>query len=166
MEIGRFAIHFVVGLPMSPSGKKSIWVIMDRLTKSVHFLPITNTDSLRKLTWLYIKEIFRLNGMPKTVGSDRDPRFTSHFRKTLKVLMGTKMVNWSRPSGHWKTYWGCLLWNSRALGRITYPSLNLHTITSIRGRFKWCLMKLYLGRSVDCLYAGMRLKRASSLGRS
>ena len=72
-------MDFVVGLPRTPSGKNSVWVIVDWLTKSAHFLPVNNTDSLGKLTRLYVKEIVRLHGIPKSIVSDRDPRFTSQF---------------------------------------------------------------------------------------
>ena len=85
------SMDFVVGLPRTPSGKNSIWVIVDRLTKSAHFLPVNNTDSLGKLTRLYVKEIVRLHGVPKSIVSDRDPRFTSHFWKSLQAALGTKL---------------------------------------------------------------------------
>ena len=84
-------MDFFVGLPRTPSGKNSIWVIVDRLTKSAHFLPINNTDSLGKLTRLYVLEIVRLHGVPKSIVSDRDLRFTSHFWKSLQAALGTKL---------------------------------------------------------------------------
>ena len=84
-------MDFVVGLPRTPSGKNSIWVIVDRLTKSAHFLPVNNTDSLGKLTRLYVKEIVRLHGIPKSIVSDRDLRFTSQFWKSLQAALGTKL---------------------------------------------------------------------------
>ena len=84
-------MDFVVGLSRTPSGKNSIWVIVDRLTKNAHFLPVNNTDSLGKLTRLYVKEIVRLHGIPKSIVSDRDSRFTSHFWKSLQAALGTKL---------------------------------------------------------------------------
>ena len=84
-------MDFVVGLPRTPSGKNSVWVIVDRLTKSAHFLPVNNTDSLGKLTRLYVKEVVRLHGIPKSIVSDRDPRFTSQFWKSLQAALGTKL---------------------------------------------------------------------------
>lgn len=68
-------------------GKNVIWIIIDRMTKSAHFLLVTTTDALDKLTRLYKKEIVRLHGIPKTIVSDRDSRFTSHFWKSLQVAM-------------------------------------------------------------------------------
>ena len=52
---------------------------VDRLTKSAHFLPVTNSDSVEKLVELYVKEIVRLHGMPVSILLDRDPRVTSRF---------------------------------------------------------------------------------------
>jgi hypothetical protein len=72
-------MDFVVGLPRTPSGQDAIWVIVDRLTKSAHFLPIKITDSMERLTDLYVQEIVRLHGVPISIVSDRDPRFTSRF---------------------------------------------------------------------------------------
>lgn len=85
------AMGFVVRLLMNPSGKNLVWMIVDHLTKSVHFLQVTNTDTLGKLTRLYVKEIVRLYGVPKTIASNRDPRFTFHFWKSLQAAMGTRL---------------------------------------------------------------------------
>nr|GFC67771.1 putative reverse transcriptase domain-containing protein [Tanacetum cinerariifolium] len=65
-------MDFVTGLPRTPSGYDSIWVIMDRLTKSAHFLPKKKTDSIEKLAELYLKEIVCKHGVPVSVISDRD----------------------------------------------------------------------------------------------
>ncbi|KAL2237203.1 UNVERIFIED_CONTAM: Transposon Tf2-11 polyprotein [Sesamum indicum] len=69
----------------------AIWVIVDRLTKSAHFLPIRQNDSLDKLAELYVLEIVRLHGIPTSIVSDRDPRFTSHFWGSLQTALGTKL---------------------------------------------------------------------------
>ena len=70
-------MDFVVGLQCCQSGYDVIWVIVDKLTKSAHFLPMKNSDSIEKLAELYVKEIVRLHGMPVSIVSDRDTRFTS-----------------------------------------------------------------------------------------
>ena len=57
----------------------SVWVVVDRLTKSAHFLLVRTNYSLNKLVELYIREIVQLNGIPISIVSDRDPRFTSRF---------------------------------------------------------------------------------------
>ncbi|GJY68559.1 putative reverse transcriptase domain-containing protein [Tanacetum coccineum] len=60
----RITMDFVSGLPRTPSGYDTIWVIVDRLTKSAHFLPMKKTDSMEKLTQLYLKEIVCRHGVP------------------------------------------------------------------------------------------------------
>ena len=75
----KITMDFVVGLPRCQSGYDVICVIVDRLTKSPHFLPMKNSDSIEKLAKLYVKEIVRLHGTPISIVSDRDPRFTSRF---------------------------------------------------------------------------------------
>ena len=60
-----------------------IWVIVDRLTKSVHFLPIRTTYPPEKLGSLYVKEIVRLHGVPVSIVSGKDTHLTSGFRKSL-----------------------------------------------------------------------------------
>ena len=76
-------MDFVTGLPKTSRGNDAIWVFVDRLTKSAHFLPMKVTDSLEKLGQLYLQEIVRLHGVPVSIVSDRDPRFTSHFWEGL-----------------------------------------------------------------------------------
>ena len=66
-------MDFLVGLPRCQSGYDVIWVIVDRLTKSAHFLPMKNCDSIEKLVELYVKEIVRLHGTPVSIMSDKDP---------------------------------------------------------------------------------------------
>ena len=84
-------MDFVVGLPKTTNIHDAIWVIVDRLTKSVHFLPIKVTYSLEQLADLYVKEIVRLHGMLKSIISDRDSRFTLAFWRSVQRAMGTKL---------------------------------------------------------------------------
>ena len=72
-------MDFVVGLPRIFRKHDVVWVIVDRLTKSAHFLPIQQSDLLNKLARLYVSEIVRLHGVPISIVPDRDLRFTSHF---------------------------------------------------------------------------------------
>ena len=76
-------------LPNSPRGCDAIWV--DCLTKSAHFLPIKTIYSLSKYANLCIAKLLWLHGMPVSIVSDRDPRFTSKFWKNLQQALGTKM---------------------------------------------------------------------------
>ncbi|KAK2450171.1 hypothetical protein QL285_009303 [Trifolium repens] len=85
------SMDFITGLPKTRRKHDSIWVIVDRLTKSAHFLPVRITDTAAKLTDIYIVEIVRLHGIPSSIVSDRDPKFTSHFWKTLHEALGTKL---------------------------------------------------------------------------
>ena len=79
MEVGEITMDFVLGLSRSPKGHNAIWVIVDRMKKSAHFLPIWMNYSLDQLAQLYVDEIVRLHGVPTSIVSDRDPRFTSFF---------------------------------------------------------------------------------------
>ncbi|KAK4382168.1 Retrovirus-related Pol polyprotein from transposon [Sesamum angolense] len=82
----KITMDFIVGLPRTFRKHDAIWVVVDRLTKSAHFLPIRQNDSLDKLAELYISEIVKLHGIPTSIVSDRDPRFTSHFWEACKGL--------------------------------------------------------------------------------
>nr|GFC48106.1 reverse transcriptase domain-containing protein [Tanacetum cinerariifolium]GFC48147.1 reverse transcriptase domain-containing protein [Tanacetum cinerariifolium] len=84
-------MDFVTGLPKTPSGYDSIWVIVDWLTKSAHFLPKKKTDSIEKLAELYLKEIMCKHGVPVSVISDRDSLFTSRFWVSLQKALGTQL---------------------------------------------------------------------------
>ncbi|KAL5538035.1 hypothetical protein UlMin_044852 [Ulmus minor] len=75
----QISMDFVVGFPKTTNGYDAVWVIVDRLTKSAHFLPIKITYSLEQLADLYVKEIVRLHGVPTSIILDRDSRFTSLF---------------------------------------------------------------------------------------
>ena len=76
---GHVMMDLVFGLLRSPQGHDAIWVIVNRMTKSTHFLAIRLTDSTDILSRLYIREIMRLHGIPVTIILDRDARFTSYF---------------------------------------------------------------------------------------
>ena len=84
-------MDFMSGLLRSSEGYDSILVIVDRMTKSAHFLPVKTTDQVRKLTKLYLKEIMRLHGVPVLIVSDQDTRFTSMFSKELQAGFGTRL---------------------------------------------------------------------------
>ncbi|GKD75973.1 putative reverse transcriptase domain-containing protein, partial [Tanacetum coccineum] len=72
-------MDFVSGLPRTPSGYDTIWVIVDRLTKSAHFLPMKKMNSMEKLTRLYLNEIVRRHGVPVSIILDRDSHFYVKF---------------------------------------------------------------------------------------
>ena len=76
-------MDFVSHLPRTFKGYDAIWVVVDRLTKSAHFIPVSMTYSLEKLAELYVREVVRLHGIPSSIVSDRDPRFSSQFWQSL-----------------------------------------------------------------------------------
>ncbi|CAN6465575.1 unnamed protein product [Victoria cruziana] len=82
---------FVMGLPCTQRKHDAIWVIVDKLFKSAHFLAIHANMQLESLADLYISEIVRLHGILKAIVSDRDPRFTSRFWKALQKVLGTQL---------------------------------------------------------------------------
>ena len=87
----KITMDFVTGLPRTRRQHNAIWVIVDRLTKSAHFLPVSNDDPLDKLAQLYVEEIVRLHGVPISIISDKDPIFTSRFWSSLQDAMGTRL---------------------------------------------------------------------------
>ena len=76
-------MDFVTGLPKSAKGNTAICVVVDRLTKSAHFIPYKSGMTLDGMARLYIKEIMRLHGVPRKIISDRDSRLTSQFWKSF-----------------------------------------------------------------------------------
>ncbi|GKA03498.1 putative reverse transcriptase domain-containing protein [Tanacetum coccineum] len=87
----NITIDFVTKLPKTSSGQDTIWVIVDRLIKSAHFLPMKETDSMEKLTRQYLKEVVSRHGVSVSIISDRDSTFTYHFWKSLHEALGTQL---------------------------------------------------------------------------
>ncbi|KAA3466152.1 Retrotransposable element Tf2 [Gossypium australe] len=90
-EWERVTMDFVSGLHLTPTEKDSVWVIVDQLTKSTHFIPVRTDYSLQKLAKLYVAEIVRLHRVPVSIISDRDPRFTSQFLRLLYEALGIRL---------------------------------------------------------------------------
>ncbi|KAK1410455.1 hypothetical protein QVD17_36992 [Tagetes erecta] len=84
-------MDFITKLPKTSRGNDTIWVIIDRLTKSTHFLAMKETFSMDKLAQLYINEIVSLHGVPLSIVSDRDSRFTSRFWQSFQKALGTRL---------------------------------------------------------------------------
>ncbi|XP_056843094.1 uncharacterized protein LOC130495672, partial [Raphanus sativus] len=87
----HITMDFVTGFPTTRSKKDAVWVIVDRLTKSAHFLPIKKGDGVDEIVKIYIDEIVRLHGVPASIVSDRDPRFTSYFWRAFQKALGTRV---------------------------------------------------------------------------
>jgi hypothetical protein len=89
--MGGYFYDFVMGLPRERKGNDAIWVVVDRLTKSVLFLPMKMIDSVDKLTKLYVNKVIKLYGVPVSIISNWDLRFTSRLWPSLQRALGTKL---------------------------------------------------------------------------
>jgi hypothetical protein len=86
------SMDFIVGLPNTSLRHDSIWVIVDRLTKSTHFLPVHTTCNAKKYAEIYLDQIVHLHGIPKTIISDRGTLFIARFWEQLQDALGTKLI--------------------------------------------------------------------------
>ncbi|GJV77644.1 putative reverse transcriptase domain-containing protein [Tanacetum coccineum] len=87
----KITMDFVTKLLKTANGYDTIWVIFDRLTKSAHFLPMRDNDHMEKLMKLYMKEVVTRHGVPVSIISDRNGRFTSLFWQALHKALGTRL---------------------------------------------------------------------------
>ncbi|KAJ0599699.1 putative nucleotidyltransferase, Ribonuclease H [Helianthus annuus] len=85
------SMDFVTGMPRSQRGNDTIWVIVDRLTKSAHFLAIKETDKFSTLADVYLKEVVSRHGVPTSIISDRDARFTSELWQAMHKAFGSQL---------------------------------------------------------------------------
>ncbi|GJS33356.1 putative reverse transcriptase domain-containing protein [Tanacetum coccineum] len=87
----NITMDFVMKLPKLSQGYDTIWVIVDRLTKSAIFVPMRETDPLEKQARMYLKEVVTRHGIPVSIICDRDPRFASNFWRSLQKALGTNL---------------------------------------------------------------------------
>ncbi|GKD99537.1 putative reverse transcriptase domain-containing protein [Tanacetum coccineum] len=87
----NITMDFVTKLPKSSQGYDTIWVIVDRLTKSAIFVPMRETNSMDILVRMYLKEVVTRHGIPLLIICDRDPRFASNFWRSLQNALGTSL---------------------------------------------------------------------------
>jgi hypothetical protein len=87
----EITMDFIVGLPKTPNGHDSIWVIVDWLTKVAHFILVWTDYKGNKLAQLYIDNILRLHGVPSHIVLDRGTQFTARFWKSLHKALGTRL---------------------------------------------------------------------------
>ena len=83
-------MDFMSNFPLTQKKHDSVWVIVDSLTKSAHFLPVQLDYSMDQLVKLYVNEIVRFHGIPLSIVSDRDPRFVKVW-KELQSALGTRL---------------------------------------------------------------------------
>ena len=88
----EISMDFITHLPVTVSGMDSIMVVVDRLTKMCHLIPTTGTVTAPGAANLFVTNIFRLHGLPIKIVSDRDPKFTSEFWKTLFARLKTRLA--------------------------------------------------------------------------
>ncbi|GJZ46490.1 putative reverse transcriptase domain-containing protein [Tanacetum coccineum] len=136
----RITMNFVSGLPRTSSGYDTIWVIVNRLTKSAHFLPMKKTDTMEKLTRLYLKEVVCRHGVPVSIILDRD----SHF--TIKALPYEALYGRKGRSP--------VCWSEVGDSQLTGPELIHETMEKIV-QIKNCLLT---ARSRQKRYADRRAK--------
>jgi hypothetical protein len=86
------SMDFITGLPKSTKQNDVIMVVVEKLSKAAHFVPIKSTCKTIYISNIFMKEIFRLHGMPKQIIFDRDTNFTSNFWKSLFFGVETKLL--------------------------------------------------------------------------
>jgi hypothetical protein len=92
MEMRNHLMDLITGLPKSSKHNDSIMVVVEKLSKDAHFLPIKSTCKVIDISSIFMKEIFRLHGIPKEIISNRDTKFTSSFWKYLFAGFETKFL--------------------------------------------------------------------------
>ena len=162
----------MTGLPHSFRGFDSIWVIIDRMTKSAYFPPIKTTYSASCYTKLYMDEIVRLHGIPVSIISDYGHQFTFYFwkafQKALETRLDLSMAFHLKKIGHPKMtiqtlkdmLKSCVLdfWE---IGIVTYLWWSFLTITATKLVFRWCRLKPSIGDIVDLPSNGLKLVKLS-----
>jgi hypothetical protein len=87
------SMDFIVGLPLTAHKYNLIWVIVDRLTKSAHFIPMNTNYNIQKYAEIYIAHVLCLHGVPKTNASDRGSQFVARFWEQLHASPGTHLIH-------------------------------------------------------------------------
>jgi hypothetical protein len=89
----NISMDFIVGLPLTAHKFNSIWVIIDRLTKSAHFIPMNTNYNVQKYAEIYVTRVLCLHGAPKTIISDRGSQFVARFWEQLHASLGTHLIH-------------------------------------------------------------------------
>ena len=169
-------MDFVTALPRSPKGNNAVWVVVNRLTKSAHFIPFRVGQSTKILADKYMREIVRLHGVPVSIVSDRDTRFRSHFWESLQESLGTRLK--FSTSYHPETdgqsertiqiledmLRACII-DFKGCGKTTYIWQSFPTITASRRASRWLRSKPFTTGDADHHCVGMKLVREGIWGR-
>jgi hypothetical protein len=154
------SMDFVVGLPRTPKGNDSVWVIVDRLTKVAHFVPVKTRYATEKLAELYVEHILRLHGAPRSIISDRGPQFVAKFWQSFHKLMGTTL-NYStafhpqtvgRPrelTRFWRTCYEHVHSPMAPIGRAVCRLQSSFTTTAFKQVFGWHTLRPFTGESAE-----------------
>jgi hypothetical protein len=87
------SMDFIIGLPLTARKFDSIWVIVDRLSKSTHFIPVTTKYRVERYVEIYVARVLCLHGVPKTIISDRGSQFVARFWEQLHTSLGTHLIH-------------------------------------------------------------------------
>ena len=167
-------MDFLTHLPRTLQRHDAVWVIVDRLTKSAHFLAVRMTFTLERFCRLYIQKIVRLYGVPISIVLDRDPKFTAHFWKIFQKAMDTRLT--MSTNFHPQTdgqsertiqvledmLQACVL-DHKSSWEEPFPLVELPTTTIIRQVYRWHHMRHCMGGHAGHRYVGPRWERAPSL---
>jgi nitric oxide synthase oxygenase domain/subunit len=156
------SMDFIVGLPNTSQKHDSIWVIIDRLTKTAHFLPVHTTYSAKKYVEIYLDQIVRLDGVPKTIISNQGAQFIARFWEQLQYVLGTKlfevlriilrrMDRLSESTKFWKTCSELVLFTMVQARTNVLPWPSSLTTIAINLVFKWLPLKRYTVEDVELL---------------
>jgi transposase InsO family protein len=86
-------MDFIMGLPLTACKFNSIWVVVDRLTKSAHFIPVNTNYNIQKYAEIYVARVLCLHGVPKMIISDRGSQFVARFWEQLHASLGTHLIH-------------------------------------------------------------------------
>jgi hypothetical protein len=136
-------MDFIVGLPLTSRNHDSIWVVVDKLTKTAHFITVNSTYSAKDYAEIYLDCIVRLHGIPKTIIFDRGPQFIARFWEQLHENLGTKLIRSSATiprrmdrqkdsTKSLKTCFGHVSFTLTRVGTNSWPWQNFLTIMALK----------------------------------
>ena len=131
-------MDFITGLPLTQQGHDSIWVIVDRLTKSAYFVLVNTRYHARRYAELYVSQVVRLHGVPRSIISDRGPQFIAHFWENLHQALGTKLITSS-------AYHPQTSGQTKRVNQILEDMLRACVISSKGSWEKWLSLAKFLG---------------------